>query len=84
VIEIECRENEDQITISLRDEGPGIASADQKRVFDLFRRLQNSNHITGAGVGLAAVQKRLKGINGSVTLRSSPGAGTEFIISFPA
>lgn len=82
-INIRCSINGSQAIISVGDEGPGIALADQQRAFELFRRLKNSLNINGSGTGLTRVQKHMKTIGGTVALNSALGAGAQFVLTFP-
>jgi len=71
--------------IEVRDGGPGIAAADQPRVFDEFFQAATSGvQRDGLGLGLAIVQRfsRLLGI--TVALRSAPGRGSVFRLEIPA
>ena len=71
-----------RIEIEVEDNGRGIAASDHERVFELFRRagVQNS---PGEGIGLAHVRTMVRSLGGDITLRSTLGAGTTFIITLP-
>jgi two-component system chemotaxis sensor kinase CheA len=49
-----------------------------------FSTRQGTSDLSGRGVGLDAVRRRLSAIGGRVTVASSPGAGTRFAIHIPA
>jgi len=72
--------------IAISDSGRGIPEAEQERVFEEFYQLDNPerDRTKGLGLGLAIV-KRLADLMG-ITLRmsSSPGRGTEFVLSVPS
>lgn len=59
------------------DDGPGIASADQHCLFDLYARPGGKGH-SGFGIGLALVANVAHCHGGSVECRSSPGMGATF------
>lgn len=72
------------VLISVSDNGPGIAPADQPRVFRLFNRIESSTGKGGTGVGLPSAVRMIQRINGRLTLDSRPGAGATFTLAFPA
>lgn len=67
----------------VRDEGPGIAPAEQARIFERFYRSPSARGIPGTGLGLAIV-KHLAGLmDGEVTVASELGWGSTFTLSLP-
>lgn len=72
-------------SISITDEGPGIALQDQQRIFDRFTRLENElrRETQGAGIGLSLVKHVVEGHGGRVTVKSVPGKGSTFALEFP-
>jgi signal transduction histidine kinase len=72
-----------EITVS--DNGPGIAPADQARVFDRFHRSMASGEGRGEaiGLGLPLARQFVEAHGGTVTLLSEPGAGTTVTIRLP-
>jgi len=75
-----------RVALSVRDEGPGIAAEDQKRIFQKFVRgaAAASANVRGTGVGLAMVDLIAKGHGGEVVVTSQPGAGATFTMLLPA
>ena len=68
----------------VRDAGPGIAPADQGRVFERFARGRHSRrHHEGSGLGLAIVKAIAEAHGGRVELDSRLGAGTRFTVVLP-
>jgi len=68
----------------VRDEGPGIALADQERIFERFARAPHSRRRSGgAGLGLSIVRAIAEAHGGEVQLSSSPGRGSTFTIEIP-
>jgi len=65
------------IRIWVEDNGPGIAPADQEKIFRLFTRLEGEKH-AGTGIGLAIVQKGVERMGGRVGVESTPGQGSRF------
>ena len=61
------------VQISVSDNGVGIPKEYHKRVFDIFKRVDNRG---GDGIGLAVVQKHIDSLGGSVSVDSAVGEGT--------
>ena len=66
------------------DTGRGIAPADQQRVFEPFVRLGGTEEVggEGAGLGLAVVRELADQLGGVLALRSQPGRGSVFRVTF--
>jgi signal transduction histidine kinase len=72
--------------ISVADEGPGINSNDLPHIFDRFYRAdtsRTSQQVSGHGLGLALAQKIVEQSGGTIDVKSKPGKGTKFVVSFP-
>jgi PAS domain S-box-containing protein len=82
-IEFRVRVGATEASFDVRDQGIGIPAEDQARLFETFHRARNVGTITGTGLGLAIVKKSLELHGGSVSLESSPGAGTVFRVTIP-
>ena len=67
----------DALRVEVEDDGPGIPEAELERVFEPFRRLEESrNRATGGvGLGLAIARRAVEAENGSLSLRNRPGGG---------
>jgi two-component system, OmpR family, phosphate regulon sensor histidine kinase PhoR len=61
--------------VEVRDSGPGIAPADQERVWERFYRGRGRD-ADGFGLGLAIVRQAIRVVGGNVELESAPGKGT--------
>ncbi len=73
-----------QLRFSLRDYGPGISKAHQKRIFDLFYRSGDelTREVKGTGIGLALVKELVKAMSAKISVKNrAPGA--DFRIDFP-
>ncbi|MCF6357780.1 MAG: ATP-binding protein [Draconibacterium sp.] len=72
-------------TISLKDNGVGIEKDKIPLIFERFYQLKNSSNLQnqGSGLGLALVKKYVELHNGSITVDSELGKGSEFIIKLP-
>jgi signal transduction histidine kinase len=84
-IELSVRATATTAVASVRDTGAGIAPADLDRVFERFARADpgRSRHTGGFGLGLPIVRAIAEAHEGSVGVRSAPGAGSTFEITLP-
>ncbi len=73
------------VLVSVTDQGPGIAAAEQERIFEPFYRGRNSRvrAWTGSGLGLAIVKGFVEANGGSISVQSLPGQGTTFYVLLP-
>ncbi|MBI2726036.1 MAG: HAMP domain-containing histidine kinase [Polaromonas sp.] len=84
LLRIRLRKLPESVCIDIQDEGPGIAEADRKRVFEPFFRgeRQPLDAIRGSGIGLSIVHEYISAHGGRVNLiPDSPGA--HFRIELP-
>lgn len=72
----------DQVTVSIRDDGPGIPLELQERIFDPFFTTKEVGKGTGLGLSIC-YQIVVKGHKGRLQCCSQPGAGAEFRIVLP-
>ncbi|MFO1319418.1 MAG: hybrid sensor histidine kinase/response regulator [Burkholderiales bacterium] len=72
-------------TLEVRDSGCGIAAADHESVFREFHRLARTGRPRdrGLGLGLATVRRLAALMEARVGLRSAPGRGSVFTVTFP-
>ena len=63
------------------DNGIGIERLAQKRIFQLFGRINSSEHYEGTGLGLAIVRKAVERMGGRVGVESELGKGSRFWVS---
>jgi signal transduction histidine kinase len=70
------------VSVSVSDEGPGIAAADQQRIFERFERADPKGG--GTGLGLAISRRLARSMGGDVTLDSAPGDGARFTLTLPS
>ncbi|MFH1850756.1 MAG: ATP-binding protein [Candidatus Neomarinimicrobiota bacterium] len=78
-IRLSASGDRDQIIIRVKDTGSGIAPADLNRIFDIFYTTREN----GTGIGLAITHKIISDHGGTIEVNSSPGIGTEFILTLP-
>jgi len=69
-------------SVSVADEGHGIAVGDEQRIFERFERAHTKE--SGTGLGLAISRRLARSMGGDVTLDSAPGEGARFTLTLPA
>jgi signal transduction histidine kinase len=75
--------DESSVSVSVRDEGPGIPARMQERIFERFERAGHDDKITGLGLGLYITRQIARAHGGDIEVRSAPGKGCEFILTLP-
>jgi len=84
-IEVSCKEVNDNIQVSVKDEGMGIKPQDQEKLFDRYYRIENmdTQAISGFGLGLYLSAEIIQRHNGKVWVESEMGKGSTFYFSLP-
>ena len=84
-ISIKAAQNGDNAVIEISDTGIGISEIDQKIIFEEFRQASEgfSRKYEGTGLGLTIARKYTEIMKGKISLKSTPGFGTTFILEFP-
>jgi two-component system phosphate regulon sensor histidine kinase PhoR len=85
-VDITARREGEQVTLAVRDRGPGIAPKHLPRIFERFYRVDKARARSDGGTGLGlAIVKHIAAVHGGgVEASSTLGAGSEFRIRFPA
>ncbi|WP_437853931.1 AAA family ATPase [Sorangium sp. So ce363] len=78
-----ARRQADRALLVVRDEGIGIAEADQGRIFERFERAVSVRNFGGLGLGLYIARSIVVSHGGSIRVESKPGAGTTFVVELP-
>jgi len=79
-IEIKFREEYEHVIVRVIDNGIGIPSEYNEKIFNMFQRLHNEDDYPGTGIGLAIVRKAVNLMNGDVWVESILGEGSTFYI----
>jgi len=69
--------------ITVKDSGIGIDPAHHARIFDRFYRVSPDRGEAGAGLGLAIVRSICHAHGGTVTINSTSGHGSSFVVELP-
>ena len=75
----------DVLTLTVADEGFGIDSDDQQRIFERFYRVDKARdrQSGGTGLGLAIVKESIEKLGGKIEVQSHPGVGSTFTVILP-
>lgn len=73
----------DGITIHVEDNGLGIEERFHARIFEIFRRLQRQDEISGSGIGLSLAKRVIDKHGGEIWVSSEPGVGSTFSFRIP-
>lgn len=85
VIEVTATMEDQQVEISISDQGPGIPASELEEIFKPFFRGEHSRskQIRGSGLGLSLVKSIVETHGGSISVRSEMGKGSTFIVILP-
>ncbi|WP_232703564.1 PAS domain-containing protein [Halobacterium wangiae] len=82
-IHVAAERDGDEWAISISDEGIGIDTKNQERVFEVFQRLHSRDEHPGTGLGLALCERIIERHGGDIWVESEPGEGTTFSFTLP-
>lgn len=76
----------DTVTLTVADDGLGIEPEHQKRIFQRFYQVDGARarKSGGLGLGLAMCDQIIRQHGGSISVESTPGEGSRFLVTFPA
>jgi two-component system OmpR family sensor kinase len=86
IIDVSVKQDLDGVRIRIADNGPGLSTADQSRIFERFYRADASRVRTdgeGTGLGLSIVDAVMRAHAGLVSVDSELGKGAVFTLFFP-
>ena len=73
--------DQNELLISIEDQGVGVAQSERDRIFERFARGTSSRNSTGSGLGLAIVQEHARALNGKAWVETSSSGGARFMVS---
>ncbi|MGZ9809902.1 ATP-binding protein [Pseudoroseicyclus sp. H15] len=82
-VQIDGRDEGDQLVFTVEDDGPGIPPEFHEKVFAIFQTLRPRDAVEGSGIGLAIVRKHVEVAGGEIRLTSEPGRGSLFRVTLP-
>jgi CheY-like chemotaxis protein len=74
---------EGRLRITVEDNGQGISSAGQARLFEPFTRLAEHAAVEGTDIGLSISKRLVELMDGRIGVSSTPGEGSRFWIELP-
>ena len=80
-IDVSVYEEEDEVLVSVSDNGPGIPATEIKNIFDRFYRIGNKQSDGSSGIGLALAKRFAELHSGNINVTSEPKVHTEFTVS---
>ncbi len=82
-IYLQVQENDESVTISVRDEGVGIATEELSRIFHAHGHISSATTAgeTSTGIGLSIAQRLAGELNARLTAESEPGVGSRFTLT---
>ncbi|WP_203136604.1 sensor histidine kinase [Microbacterium sp. JZ31] len=83
---IGCANEDGRAIIAVRDDGPGIAPAEQGQLFERFYRADavRRSSVHGSGLGLAISRDIVRAHGGDIHVHSAVGEGAAFVVTLPA
>ncbi len=84
-VEVRVVDELERVRIEVSDEGLGIPPAEQERIFERFYRLDASmtRGVGGSGLGLYISREIITQMGGTLSVRSTPGQGSTFVVRLP-
>lgn len=82
-VHIALAREEGRVRLEVKDQGIGISSEDQARIFGRFEQVVSARSRTGFGVGLWLARALIEAHRGSISVKSAPGKGTAFTVWLP-
>ena len=82
-IEIALTKKNNNMEITVTDNGIGIEKEDLKHIFERLYKCDKGRSEKGSGLGLSIVHQLVEKMNGTITAESTQGNGTTFILLFP-
>lgn len=84
-IGVGIRSRDGTVSISVKDQGPGIPESEQDRIFERFYRVDaaRSRQTGGTGLGLSIVKHVMAQHGGEISVWSAPGQGSTFTVTLP-
>ena len=84
LVRVELRVKDGELSVSVTDNGPGVAVEDQQAAFDKFRQVGDPRERRqGTGLGLPIARQIVEHYGGRIGVRSRPGQGATFHFTLP-
>jgi PAS domain S-box-containing protein len=83
VVTVQAACHENQLVVSVADQGVGISPEDQAHLFERFFRARSVSTVPGTGLGLYIIARYLELMGGTIDLQSTLGQGTTVTVTIP-
>jgi two-component system, OmpR family, sensor histidine kinase KdpD len=82
-ITISAAARQDDVLLTIEDDGPGLPAGDPERLFEKFQRGHAESNVVGVGLGLAISRAAARLHGGDICAMERPGGGARFEIRLP-
>ena len=82
-IVVKIKENAKNVTVSIKDNGIGMAESEIQKIYSRFYQIDKSHSGEGSGLGLSIVKRIIDLSNGNLKVESKENEGTMFIVELP-
>lgn len=82
-VHISVAPSDNEIRITVTDQGPGIAPEYHERIFEKFGQVENCEHRLGTGLGLTFCKMAIESHGGRIGVESEVGKGSTFWFVLP-
>ncbi|HEY9681194.1 MAG TPA: DUF4118 domain-containing protein [Oculatellaceae cyanobacterium] len=84
-VNFECRQEDDQLIIEIKDRGIGLSQDEREKVFEPFYRGKNlsESNVPGVGIGLSICKGLIEAHGGMITAANRDGGGSVFRVTLP-
>ncbi len=82
-IELKVKQDKNNTTFDIIDQGIGIPENDQKNIFNRYFRAENALLNQGTGIGLNIAKTHLENLGGTISFKSKENSGSTFTITIP-
>ncbi len=83
IISLACSIENDSLKIAIKDQGMGISTEEQPKIFERFYQTSSKKSTGGLGIGLSLVQELVAFLKGEIKLKSKLEQGSTFTLQFP-
>ena len=82
-IHVRLEAGPERVTLTVKDQGIGVAPEHQARIFERFERAVSERNYGGLGLGLYITRTIVEALGGTIRVQSVPGQGACFTVELP-
>jgi signal transduction histidine kinase len=84
-IAVETRLEGNRVVFIVEDNGPGIAPAERRKIFERYYQVDQklTRRVEGCGLGLSIVKQIIDAHGGEIAVEGAPGRGSRFLLLLP-